>query len=146
MTTHFEQRIVPYTPEQLFELVADVESYPKFLPWCVGARIKSANEALIVADLMIGYKLLRERFTSSVSLDKENIRIKAEFTEGPFEFLTNHWLFKPCPEGCIIEFSVEFEFRSSVLQKLVDVLFNEVVLRMVGAFEKRAHALYTLEP
>lgn len=145
MTTHSEQRTVPYTPEQLFELVADVNSYPRFLPWCVGARIKSATEELIIADLMIGYKVLRERFTSRVSLDRESAKIKTEFTDGPFEFLTNQWHFKACPEGCIIEFSVEFEFRSSVLQTLVDVLFNEVVLRMVSAFERRARSLYTMK-
>ena len=91
---------------------------------------------------MIGYKLLRERFTSRVSLDRQNVIIRTEFTDGPFNFLRNQWQFKPAPDGCLIDFSVEFEFRSSVLQKLVSVLLNEVVLRMVGAFEKRAYVLY----
>jgi len=123
-------------------MVSDVQSYPKFLPWCVGARIRSADDGLIVADLMIGYKLLRERFTSRVTLDRAKWKIETEFTDGPFKFLRNQWEFKSCPEGCQIVFLVEFEFRSTVLQKLVSVLFNEVVLRMVSAFEKRAYFLY----
>jgi len=142
MTTHSEQKFVPFTPDQLFEMVSDVQSYPKFLPWCVGARIRSADEELIVADLMIGYKLLRERFTSRVTLNRKKWKIETEFTDGPFKFLRNQWEFKSCPEGCQIVFLVEFEFRSTVLQKLVSVLFNEVVLRMVSAFEKRAYFLY----
>ena len=142
MTTHSEQKFVPFTPDQLFEMVSDVQSYPKFLPWCVGARIRSADDELIVADLMIGYKLLRERFTSRVTLDRAKMKIETEFTDGPFKFLRNQWEFKSCPEGCQIVFLVEFEFRSTVLQKLVSVLFNEVVLRMVSAFEKRAYFLY----
>ena len=142
MTTHSEQKVVPFTPDQLFEMVSDVQSYPKFLPWCVGARIRSADDELIVADLMIGYKLLRERFTSRVTLDRAKWKIETEFTDGPFKFLRNQWEFKSCPEGCQIVFLVEFEFRSTVLQKLVSVLFNEVVLRMVSAFEKRAYFLY----
>ena len=142
MTTHSEQKFVPFTPDQLFEMVSDVQSYPKFLPWCVGARIRSADDELIVADLMIGYKLLRERFTSRVTLDRAKWKIETEFTDGPFKFLRNQWEFKSCPEGCQIVFLVEFEFRSTVLQKLVSVFFNEVVLRMVSAFEKRAYFLY----
>ena len=142
MTTHSEQKFVPFTPDQLFEMVSDVQSYPKFLPWCVGARIRSADDELIVADLMIGYKLLRERFTSRVTLDRAKWKIETEFTDGPFKFLRNQWEFKSCPEGCQIVFLVEFEFRSTVLRKLVSVLFNEVVLRMVSAFEKRAYFLY----
>ena len=142
MPTHSEQKFVPFTPDQLFEMVSDVQSYPKFLPWCVGARIRSADDELIVADLMIGYKLLRERFTSRVTLDRAKWKIETEFTDGPFKFLRNQWEFKSCPEGCQIVFLVEFEFRSTVLQKLVSVLFNEVVLRMVSAFEKRAYFLY----
>ena len=142
MTTHSEQKFVPFTPDQLFEMVSDVQSYPKFLPWCVGARIRSADDELIVADLMIGYKLLRERFTSRVTLDREKWKIETEFTDGPFKFLRNQWEFKSCPEGCQIVFLVEFEFRSTVLQKVVSALFNEVVLRMVSAFEKRAYFLY----
>ena len=142
MTSHNEKRIVPYTPSQLFDLVADVKKYPEFLPWCVGARIRSKEERLVIADLMIGYKLVRERFTSKVILDRKNKVIKTEFADGPFKFLNNRWSFLEDTEGCLIDFSVEFEFKSTFLQKIIIVLFNEAVERMVGAFEARAHALY----
>ena len=142
MTTHSEQRIVPFRPEQIFALVADVRRYPEFLPWCVGARIRSSREDLIVADLMIGYKLVRERFTSKVTLDRARYRIDTEYTDGPFNYLVNHWVFHEHPEGCRIEFHVDFEFRSAVLQKIVAVLFNEAVRRMVAAFVDRAHAVH----
>ena len=130
MTSHHEKRIVPYTPDQLFDLVADVKKYPEFLPWCVGARIRSKEERLVIADLMIGYKFVRERFTSKVTLDQKNKVIITEFAAGPFKFLNNRWSF------------VEFEFKSTFLQKIIVILFNEAVERMVGAFEERANALY----
>jgi coenzyme Q-binding protein COQ10 len=142
MTTHSEKRIVPYKPEQLFDLVADVGRYPEFLPWCVGARVKSATEKLVIADLMIGYKLVRERFTSRVLLDKENNLIKTEFADGPFKFLNNRWDFGEDERGCVIDFQVEFEFKSTFLQKIIVVLFSEAVERMVSAFEERANDLY----
>ena len=142
MTSHHEKRTVPYTPDQLFDLVADVKKYPEFLPWCVGARIRSEEESLVIADLMIGYKLVRERFTSKVILDRKNKVIETEFADGPFKFLHNRWSFSENGEGCLIDFTVEFEFKSTFLQKIIVVLFNEAVERMVGAFEDRAHALY----
>ena len=142
MTSHHEKRIVPYTPDQLFDLVADVKKYPEFLPWCVGARIRSKEERLVIADLMIGYKFVRERFTSKVTLDRKNKVIITEFADGPFKFLNNRWSFVEDAEGFLIDFNVEFEFKSTFLQKIIIVLFNEAVERLVGAFEDRANALY----
>lgn len=142
MPTHAEQRVVPFTPEQLFDLIADIQRYPEFLPWCVGARIRKRDGNRIVADLVIGYKLIRERFTSTVTLSPEQNRIDVEYTDGPFKYLNNHWVFEPHPEGCLIDFYVDFEFRSKMLQKIIEVFFNEAVRRMVGAFEDRAHELY----
>ena len=142
MTVHSEQRVIPFCPDQLFDLVADVRRYPEFLPWCVGARIRSSSGALIVADLMIGYKLVRERFTSKVTLDREAGRIDVKYTDGPFKYLDNHWIFRDHADGCLVDFHVDFEFRSAMLQKIIAVLFNEAVKRMVAAFETRAHALY----
>jgi len=142
MPSHAEKKLLPYTAEQMFDLVADVERYPEFLPWCVGARIRERDGNKILADLMIGYRMVRERFTSRVVLDRAR-RIDVSYTEGPFNYLTNHWLFVPrhgC--GCLIDFHVDFEFRSRLLQTLMGVFFNEAVRRMVGAFETRAHALY----
>jgi coenzyme Q-binding protein COQ10 len=141
MPTHAEKKLLPYTREQLFDLVADIERYPEFLPWCVGARIRERNGNEIVGDLLIGYKMVRERFTSRVVLDRPG-RIDVSYSEGPFKYLNNHWLFVPEPGGCLIDFYVDFEFRSKMLQKLMGMFFNEAVRRMVGAFETRAHQLY----
>jgi len=141
MPTHAEERVLPYTPEQLFALVADVERYPEFLPWCVGARIKKRHPDKIVAELIIGFRMFRERFTSRVTLDRAQ-RIDVAYTEGPFRYLNNHWTFAPDPGGCRLGFFVDFEFRSRLLQRMIEVLFSEAVRRMVGAFEKRARDLY----
>ena len=130
-----------YTPEQLFTLVADIERYPEFLPWCRGARVKERRADFIVADLIIGFRMFRERFTSRVALDPPQ-RIDVTYAEGPFRRLNNHWVFEPAPGGCHIDFYVDFEFKSRLMQKLIEVLFGEAVRRMVGAFEKRAHDLY----
>jgi coenzyme Q-binding protein COQ10 len=141
MPTHAEQRVLPYTAEQLFDLIADVERYPEFLPWCMGARIRERRDNLIVADLLIGFRMFRERFTSKVTLDRPR-RVDVAYSEGPFRYLANHWIFEPVEGGCRIDFFVDFEFRSRVLQTLIGVLFNEAVRRMVAAFEGRARALY----
>lgn len=142
MPTHAEQRLLPYTPEQLFDLVADVERYPEFLPWCLGARVRERGATTITADLLIGFKMVRERFTSRVVLDRPR-RIDVSYTEGPFRYLNNHWNFVAQPDGgCLIDFYVDFEFRSRMLQKIIGLLFNEAVRRMVGAFEARARHLY----
>jgi coenzyme Q-binding protein COQ10 len=142
MPTHAEKKLLPYTREQLFDLVADIERYPEFLPWCVGARIRERNGNEIVGDLLIGYKMVRERFTSRVVLGRPD-RIDVSYSEGPFKYLNNHWLFVPQSDGkCLIDFYVDFEFRSKMLQKIMEMFFNEAVKRMVSAFEARAHQLY----
>ncbi|WP_096703002.1 type II toxin-antitoxin system RatA family toxin [Magnetospirillum sp. 15-1] len=141
MPTHAEQRVLPYTPEQLFELVADVARYPEFLPWCVASRIRSRDGDVFFADLVIGFKMVRERFTSKVTLTRPD-RVDVTYTEGPFKHLNNHWNFKPHPNGTELDFYVDFEFRSKLLQTMIGALFNEAVKLMVGAFEKRAKQLY----
>jgi len=140
--THAEKRVLPYRPDQLYALVAGVEHYPKFLPWCLGARIRERGANLLVADLIIGFKMFRERFTSRVTLDPERLRIDVEYTDGPFKYLRNHWIFLPHATGCEIDFYVDFEFRSKLLQKTIELLFSEAVRRMVAAFETRARHLY----
>jgi coenzyme Q-binding protein COQ10 len=141
MPTHAEQRVLPYAAEQLFDLVADIERYPQFLPWCRGARIRERRRCLVVADLVIGFKMFRERFTSRIALDPPH-RIDVTYAEGPFRYLNNHWVFEKVPEGCQIDFFVDFEFKSRVLQKVIEMVFGEAVRRMVGAFEERARDLY----
>lgn len=147
MKVHSERRILPFTPEEIFSLVGDVAKYPEFLPWCTGARIRERQETptgeTLVADLMIGFKMVRERFTSRVTLDRPALAIHVDYINGPFKTLKNNWTFSATPEGkCQIDFHLEFEFSSLVLQKLIGVLFHEAVRRMVAAFEARAYQLY----
>ncbi|MSO92098.1 MAG: type II toxin-antitoxin system RatA family toxin [Rhodospirillales bacterium] len=142
MPTHAEKRVLPHTPEQMFKLVADVERYPEFLPWCVGTRIRKREGNSIMADMAVGYRMFRERFTSRVDLAYPK-RIDVTYFEGPFSYLNNHWIFSAHGHGqCEIDFFVDFEFRSRFLEKAFQVVFNEAVKRMVTAFEKRAKALY----
>jgi coenzyme Q-binding protein COQ10 len=148
MKVHSEQKILPFKPDEIFELVGDVAKYPEFLPWCTGARIRekqttSTGETMI-ADLMIGFKMVREKFTSRVTLDRPSRRIDVNYLQGPFKTLKNHWTFSATQNGhCQIDFHLEFEFSSVLLQKLIGVLFHEAVRRMVAAFEARAYQLYT---
>ncbi|MBF0373762.1 MAG: type II toxin-antitoxin system RatA family toxin [Alphaproteobacteria bacterium] len=145
MPTHAEKRKLPYTREQLFEMVADVERYPEFLPWAVAARIKRREGNVIFADLVIGFKMIREKFTSRVVLSRPD-RIDVTYSEGPFKYLNNHWIFEPTEDGAtMIDFYVDFEFHSKILQKLIGALFNEAVRVMVSAFERRARHLYGID-
>jgi coenzyme Q-binding protein COQ10 len=141
MPTHAEKKILPYRPEQLFDLVADVGRYPEFLPWCVGARIRSHSERELVADLTIGFGPFRESFTSRVTLDRPST-VRVRYENGPFRYLNNQWHFQPDPRGCCVDFFVDFEFRSRILQKAIGLVFNEAVRRMVNAFSKRAQDVY----
>ena len=143
MPSHTEQRVLPHEPEQLFDLVADVGRYPEFLPWCVAARVLEQDETKMRAELAIGFKGIRERFISRVALDRPNRRIDVEYEKGPFKYLVNHWQFEPADGGkCRLDFKIEFEFRSRILEMLMGRLFDEAVRRMVRAFEDRADALY----
>lgn len=141
MPTHAEKRFLPYKQERMFDLVADVESYPEFLPWCVGTRILKREGDTLEADLMVGFRMIRETFTSKVVLKRPD-RIDVEYTRGPFRYLNNHWTFVPEKDGCMVDFFIDFEFRSRLMQRLMEPLFNEAVRRMVSAFEARAKALY----
>ena len=142
MPTHAEKRRLPYAPTQLYDLVADVGRYPEFLPWCKAARITRREGTVFYADLIVAFKMFREQFSSKVTLHPKS-GVDVEYIEGPFRYLNNHWRFLDDGEGgCIVDFYVDFEFRSRVLQKLIGLLFNEAVQRMVGAFEARAHELY----
>jgi len=141
MPTHAEQRTLPYTPQQLYSLVADIEKYPEFLPWCVGARIRERRGNEVIADMVIGFKMVREKFTSRVTL-QPSTRIDVVYLEGPFRHLENHWTFEPRDGGCLIRFYIDFEFRSRMLRMVMEPLFHEAVRRMVAAFEARAGRLY----
>lgn len=147
MPTHAEKRRLPHTARQMYELVADVARYPEFLPWCSAARIRDRRQVgedeIIEADLVISFKVFRERFGSRVTLHSAACRIDVEYLDGPFKYLNNHWKFTDLPDGgCEVDFFVDFEFRSRTLQAVIGVVFNEAVRRMVRAFEDRADALY----
>jgi coenzyme Q-binding protein COQ10 len=141
MPTHAERKVVPYRPDQLFDLVADVGKYPEFLPWCTDARVHSRAEQELVANLTIGFGPFRESFTSRVKLDRSS-RIRVRYENGPFRYLNNQWDFIPEPRGCTVHFFVDFEFRSRLLQAAIGVVFNEAVRRMVNAFLRRARDVY----
>ncbi|WP_246158016.1 type II toxin-antitoxin system RatA family toxin [Reyranella soli] len=146
VTRHTERRVVAYTPMQLFELVADVPRYPEFLPWCHAGRIRRREGANVqIAELAIGFGPFHEKFASRVVLAPDapgGPRIDTTGIEGPFRRLVSRWIFHPHPDGCQIDFELEFDFRSMLLQQTVRLLFAEAVKRMVGAFEARAKALY----
>jgi coenzyme Q-binding protein COQ10 len=143
MPRHSEQRDLPYPPLLLFDVVADIERYPEFLPWCVAARIRERNDNLVVADMMIGFRGLKESFTSRVTLNRLELKIDVAYEDGPFKYLNNHWIFEENNDGnCRLDFFVEFEFRSRILATLMDMLFQKAVQRMVAAFESRAAKLY----
>lgn len=147
MPTHSEIRHMPYTAQQMYDLVADVASYPEFLPWCSAARIRSrkplgAGEEML-ADLVISFKVFRERFGSRVVLFAEDKKIDTEYLDGPFKFMKSNWSFEDAPEGgCNVQFFVDFEFKNAILQGIIGVVFNEAMQRIVRAFEARAQALY----
>ncbi|QQG35422.1 MAG: type II toxin-antitoxin system RatA family toxin [Micavibrio aeruginosavorus] len=145
MPTHAERRKMPYTPEQMFDLVASVDKYPEFLPWCLASRITKRDGHVFYADLVIGYKMVREKFGSRVTALRPD-HIHVEYLSGPMKHLSNHWRFLPQEDGgCIIDFYVDFEFKNPVLQRLIAVFFEEAVKRMVTAFEARARDLYTMK-
>lgn len=147
MPKHSETRQMPYSAQQMYDLIADIGSYPKFLPWCAGARIRNReqleNTEVIDADLVISFKVFREQFGSRVTLHPDDMKIDVEYIDGPFRYLNNHWSFKQLEGGgCEVDFFVDFEFKSAMLQAVIGVVFNEAMRRIVGAFEKRAKELY----
>ncbi len=147
MPTHSETRFLPYTPDQMYDLVADVARYPEFLPWAAAARIRSVTPQedgsdVMLADLVISFKLFREKFGSRVILRPDVRRIETEYLDGPFKHMISTWEFTPETNGCNVSFFVDFEFRNFILQKAAGLFFYEAMQRIVRAFETRADALY----
>lgn len=141
MPRHHERRRLPYTPEQMFDLVADVRRYAEFLPWVSAVRVRSNTPELMVADLIVGFKGLRETFTSRVLKSRPD-RIDVEYVEGPLKYLKNNWRFEREADGCTVDFVVDFAFRNRVFEALAGKVFDAALRRMIGAFEARADALY----
>lgn len=148
MPTHSETRHMPYSAQQMYELVADVESYPKFLPWTAAARIRQthteSNRVVVLADLVISFKVFRERFGSRVTLYPAERRIETEYLDGPFEKMVSNWAFEQTDDGgCDVSFFVDFAFRNKLLQTTATIFFNDAMQRVVRAFERRAAELYS---
>ena len=142
MPKHAETRRLPYTPEQMFDLVADVRRYPEFLPWVTAMRVRQDDESVTVADMIVGFKGLRETFTSKVGKQRPET-IHVEYVDGPLKYLRNDWRFCPDGEGgCLVDFSVEFAFKNRMFEMLAGQVFGAALRRMIGAFEERAAALY----
>lgn len=147
MTRHSESRDLPFTADQMFELVADVEAYPKFLPWTAAARVRGVDTRddgarVMDADLVISFKVFRERFGSRVVLWDDARRIETEYIDGPFKYMRSNWRFTPTDSGCTVEFDVDFAFRNRLLQSAAEVFFYEAMRRIVRAFENRASELH----
>ena len=146
MPTHSETRFLPYTPDQLYALVADVGQYPQFLPWCAAARVRSRTvqgaTEVMEADLVISFKVFRERFGSRVTLWPAEQKIDTEYLDGPFKYMQSGWSFAAAEGGCDLSFFVDFEFKNAILQGMIGVVFHEAMQRIVRAFERRAAELY----
>lgn len=138
---------MPYSADEMYALIADVPAYPEFLPWCSAARVRSRRPdgaaEIMEADLVISFKLFRERFGSRVTLRPEAKEIDVSYLDGPFKYLHNYWKFVPVDDTtCEVDFFVDFEFKSRTLQALIGLVFDQAMQMIVRAFEKRAEALY----
>ncbi len=146
MPSHSETRVLPYSSQQMYDLVADVANYPKFLPWTAAARIRSTEDQgdhqIMMADLVISFKVFREKFGSRVTLWPERKQIDTAYIDGPFRHLESTWRFQDVDGGCEVSFDVDFEFRNRLLQGAAGMFFNEAMQRVVRAFERRAAELY----
>lgn len=142
MPKHSETRQLPYTPEQMFDMVADVARYPEFLPWVSAIRVRLNSDTEMVADMIVGFKGLRETFTSKVGKLRPE-RIHVDYVDGPLKFLHNDWSFRPDGQGgCLVDFTVDFAFKNRVFEMLAGQVFDRALRKMIGAFEARAAALY----
>ncbi len=141
MLQHHETRVLPYTAEQLFDLVIDIEKYPEFLPWVIGLRVRDRQPNLIKAELAAGYKIYTEKFTCNVRYDRPN-HIHVDYIQGPLKHLTNDWKFEDVDGGCQVTFHVDFEFKSGMFQMIATQFFDVALSKMISAFELRAEAMY----
>ena len=142
MPRHSEKRNLPYSPDEMFDLVADVGRYQEFLPWVAATRIRSDSETEMIADLVVGFRSIKETFTSRVIKHRPR-DIVIDYVEGPLKFLHNSWKFVPDGKGGTdIDFCVDFAFRNRIFEAMAGQMFDRALRRMIGAFEARAHQLY----
>jgi coenzyme Q-binding protein COQ10 len=143
MPRHEERQTLAYAPDELFSVVADVKEYPAFVPWCSGARIRQEDEREVIADLEIGFGLFKESFTSQVTLDRPR-QVLVRAIEGPLEHLTNTWTFTQVGNETSVDFVIDFQFKSHLLDHVASSMFHEAATRMMGAFEARAHFVHMM--
>ncbi len=146
MPKHREVRRLPWSAAEMFDLVADIGRYPEFLPWVQGMRVGPERDGVVVADMIVGFRMIREKFTSRVTLDRP-LTVHVEYLDGPMKHLFNDWTFRDAPSdpgggGCEIDFAVDFEFRNRAFEALAGMFFTQAFEKMVGAFVARAEALY----
>lgn len=144
MPKHHEVRHLRYSCEQMFDLVADVKSYPEFLPWVSAMRVRADSATETTADMIVGFKGLRETFTSKVRKVRPS-SIDVDYVDGPLKYLRNSWRFEPEGEGCAVDFTVDFAFKNRVFEMLAGQVFGIALRKMIGAFETRADQLYGAE-
>ena len=142
------RRPVPHTPEQMFDLVADIERYPQFLPLCEALTVRSRKErdgkVLLVADMTIGYKAIRETFTTQVLLNRATLTIDVKYIDGPFRYLDNRWRFVAAGEGdCDVHFFIDYEFKNKILGSIMGAMFERAFRMFAEAFEARAAKIYS---
>ncbi|WP_243368589.1 type II toxin-antitoxin system RatA family toxin [Microvirga solisilvae] len=147
MPTFRMTRTVRHKPAQMFALVADVERYPEFLPLCEELRIirrvqSGEGVETLVATMSVGYKAIKESFTTRVTLDEPRLRIQVEYVDGPFKYLENRWTFRDAPGGCEVEFYINYEFKSFALGLLMGTMFDKAFRKFTDAFEQRANTVY----
>jgi coenzyme Q-binding protein COQ10 len=146
MTSHSETKFLPYTAQQMYDLVADVANYPKFLPWTAAARVRSTiphdDHTEMLADLVISFKVFRETFGSRVLLWPADMKIDTSYLDGPFRYMESQWMFADCDGGCNVSFQVDFEFKNRLLQGAAGLFFNDAMHRIVRSFEERAQDLH----
>jgi len=137
---------VSHPPDEMFALVADVERYPEFVPLCERLSIRSRKErdgrAVLVADMTVGYKAIRETFTSQVHLKPDEMAIDVSYLDGPFRYLSNRWRFEPAGNGCDVHFHIDYEFKSRILGAMMGAMFDRAFRMFTNAFEKRADVVY----
>lgn len=147
MITFDDKRSLPYSAKQMFDLVADIESYPKFLPWTAATRIRGRHQegdaVIEIADMIVSFKVFREKFGTRVTMREADKTIVSEYIDGPFKFLVSKWAFRDAEGGCEVDYHIEFEFKNRILQKTAGVFFTEAQKKIMGAFEDRARDVYS---
>ncbi|MEM0928445.1 MAG: type II toxin-antitoxin system RatA family toxin [Pseudomonadota bacterium] len=148
MTAHHERMAVPFKPRDMFDLVLDVNDYPRFIPWVEALRVRKdeerAGHRLITADMVVRYSVFRETFRSAVRANKEAHTIDVHYVKGPLKELSNHWTFEETEEGCVVDFRLEFAFKSQLMQTAANAFVDQGFMRLSGAFIEEAHRRYAV--